>query len=193
MKKQAKAYDLSRVSMLVIDDNKHMQLMLKEILRAFNIRNIQTADDGADALKILSTYPTDLILCDWNMKPFDGLEFLQMVRRGSDSADPFVPVIMLTGHTEYHRVLEARDAGANDFLSKPVAPAELYNRIVRCIELTRPHVKTRRYVGPCRRRGFHQGQRPYEGKERRNVNPVPSDAKPEEKVLSQAEIEAMFN
>jgi len=52
-------YDISALNILVAEDNKYMQTLLKEILRAFGVRTIQTAADGAEALKILQTFPAD--------------------------------------------------------------------------------------------------------------------------------------
>ncbi|MBT5296966.1 MAG: response regulator [Rhodospirillaceae bacterium] len=145
-------YDLSNLNVLVVEDNKHMQLMLKEILRSFRIKNVRTSDDGADAIKELKSFAVDLINCDWNMQPIDGLDFVRMVRTDSDSANPFIPFIMLTGHTETQRVFEARDAGISEFLAKPISSKALYQRICSVIERPRQFVKTRRFTGPCRRR-----------------------------------------
>lgn len=160
------AYDLSRISILVVDHNKYMQILVKEILRAFNVRDIKTADDGADALKVLKTYPTDIIITDWLLSPIDGLEFVTMIRRNADSSNPMVPIIMLSGYSEYHRVSQARDAGINEFLAKPVSPAALYHRIASIIRKPRMFVRTSSYVGPDRRRDC-VSVRPYDGPERR--------------------------
>ena len=160
------AYDLSRISILVVDHNKYMQILVKEILRAFNVRDIKTADDGADALKILQTYSTDIIITDWLLSPIDGLEFVTMIRRNNDSNNPMVPIIMLSGYSEYHRVSQARDAGINEFLAKPVSPSAFYHRIAAIIRKPRMFIRTGNYVGPDRRRDC-TSVRPYDGEERR--------------------------
>lgn len=198
-----KAYDLSDLNVLIVDDNKHMQILLKEVLRAFHVRQIQTPDDGADALKLLRTFPADIIITDLNMKPLDGLEFVSLVRTSADSTCMYLPIIMLTGHTEMRRVIEARDAGVNEFLGKPVAPNKLYERIVRIIECPRMFINVRSYTGPDRRRVNHSGQRAYTGKERRKdvQPPVNDDLQNTAAVgqtqagganMSQAEISALF-
>lgn len=148
----ASEYDLSNLNVLLVEDNKHMQLMVKEILRSFRIKNVRAAEDGADAIKELRTFAVDLIIADWNMHPIDGLEFVRMVRNDSDSSNPYVPIIMLTGHTETHRVFEARDSGITEFLAKPVSSKGLYQRICMVIEKPRQFVKTKRFAGPDRRR-----------------------------------------
>jgi two-component system, chemotaxis family, chemotaxis protein CheY len=146
------SYNLENLNILLVEDNKHMQLLVKEILRSFRIKAVRVADDGADAIKEMRTFATDLVICDWNMQPIDGLEFVRMVRTSSDSTNPYVPVIMLTGHTEITRVLEARDSGITEFLAKPVSAKGLYQRICMVIERPRQFIKTRMYVGPDRRR-----------------------------------------
>lgn len=147
-----KEFNLEKLNILIIEDNKHMQLLLREILRAFRITAVKSADDGADALKELKTFPADLIICDWVMEPIDGIEFVKMVRTMSDIANPYVGIIMLTGHTEASRVFEARDAGVNEFLAKPISAKSLYSRICSVVERPRPFVRTRQYFGPDRRR-----------------------------------------
>lgn len=145
-------YDLSNLNVLVVDDNRHMRFLVKTILHAFAIKNIAEAADGSDALKLLKTFPTDVVICDWMMEPLDGIDLTRMIRTGSDSANPFVPIIMLTGHTEMARVQEARDAGVTEFLAKPISSQAVYHRMVQIIEKPRKFIKNKRYTGPDRRR-----------------------------------------
>ena len=147
-----KKYNIERVNFLIVEDNKHMSVMVKTILIAFGARNIVEASDGADAFKKLKNYAADIIICDWVMQPLDGIDFIRLVRTGKDSPNPYVPIIMLTGHTEMHHVLEARDTGANEFLAKPVSAKKLFSRIRAIIENNRPFFRTKVYFGPDRRR-----------------------------------------
>ena len=157
-------YNIERLNFLIVDDNKHMCTLVKTILNAFGVRNVVEAVDGADAFKVLKHFPADIIICDWVMQPLDGLDFVRLVRTGKDSPNPYVPVIMLTGHTEMHRVVEARDAGVSEFLAKPVSPKKIYGRIRSIIEQQRSYIKTKSYFGPDRRR---QNLASYKGPERR--------------------------
>ncbi len=213
-------YNIERLNFLIVDDNKHMCLLVKSILNAFGVRNVVEAGDGADAFKALKHFSADIIICDWVMQPLDGLDFVRLVRTGKDSPNPYVPVIMLTGHTEMHRVMEAREAGANEFLAKPVSPMKLYARITSIIERQRNFVKTKTYFGPDRRR---QKLASYKGPERRQkradtivvapitnvtrivkpgedliqktpppADPAASSVTEEAKGLSQAEVEALL-
>lgn len=162
-----RSYDLERLSVLVVDDNRHMLTLLKTILHGLGIKKVREATDGAEAFKELRYTVPDIAIVDWAMSPLDGMDFLRLVRTAKDSPDPYLPIIMLTGHTETHRVREARDIGVNEFLGKPVSARAVYDRIVEVIENPRPFIRTARYFGPDRRR---QNPSNYNGPERRKEN-----------------------
>jgi len=146
------ALRLDRVSVMVVDDNAHMRALLRDILHGFCVGTVIERSDGSEALAELRRQPADIVFVDWMMAPLDGLEFTRLVRTASDSPNPFLPIVMLTGHTERGRIMEARDAGATEFLAKPVTPLSLYSRIRAVIETPRPFVRVGGYMGPCRRR-----------------------------------------
>lgn len=145
-------HNFEKLGVLIIDDNAHMRLMLKSILNAFRFQTIKDAEDAATAFKMLQSTTVDFVIVDWHMEPLDGLDFIRLVRTAKDSPDPYLPIIMLTGHTEYSRVIMARDAGANEVMCKPVSPRGLYARIISIIEHPRPFVKAGSFFGPDRRR-----------------------------------------
>ncbi len=146
------AYNLERLNFLVVDDNGHMRSLVRTLLHALGVRHIKEATDGADAYARLGTYAADLVICNWQMSPMDGLEFVRLLRTDTNSPNPFVPVIMLTAHTEAERVVEARDAGVTEFLAKPISAHQLSSRIRTIIKYPRPFVRAQSYVGPDRRR-----------------------------------------
>ena len=150
-----KNYNIQNVNVLVVDDDIHSRQIVKGILRALGVRDMREAEDGAEALRILQTFAADIVFCDWNMCPVDGLEFTRLVRTSSDSPNPFVNIVMLTAHREFKHVVEARDAGINEYLIKPVSPQSLYARICAVIDNPRPYVRSfgeDDYFGPTRRR-----------------------------------------
>ncbi|MBF0561264.1 MAG: response regulator [Alphaproteobacteria bacterium] len=181
-------YNLERLNFLIVDDNKHMRALVKTILHALGTKNVADAADGADAFKELRCFPADIIICDWNMSPLDGMDFVRLVRTGKDSPNPFVPIIMLTGHTEMSRVLEARDAGVHEFLAKPISAKGLYARIRSVIENPRPFIRTPSYFGPDRRRR----QTPFKGKERRKAVKEALQKNEDQFSLSQDEVNALL-
>ena len=145
-------YHFDRLNVLVLDDNRNMRTLIQSILFALGIRNIHEVDNVKQAFCDLQFFHADIVITDWQMEPLNGLDFVRMIRSGDDSPNPYVPIIMLTGHTELQRVCEARDAGVNEFLGKPVSGKTLYSRLASIIEYPRMFLRTETYVGPCRRR-----------------------------------------
>jgi CheY-like chemotaxis protein len=143
---------LETLKVLVVEDNSHMRALLRSLLNSAGIHQIHEANDGAAALEILHARKCDLILCDLAMEPMDGLDFTREVRRSKKSANPFAPIIMISGYTEKHRVEEARDAGVTEFLAKPITSQSLFTRIAEIMEHPRAFVRCAGYFGPDRRR-----------------------------------------
>lgn len=143
-------YDLLKI--LLVDDNHHMRVLLGEILRAIGVKHIFEASDGAQALQMMKNQPIDIIMTDLSMQPLDGIDFVRLIRRSKDSPNQTCPVIMITGHSTLQRVHEARDAGVDEFLAKPLTAKGVIERMAQVIDHPRPYVKTEGYFGPDRRR-----------------------------------------
>jgi CheY-like chemotaxis protein len=156
--------DFNRLRFLVIDDNAHMRRILRTLLHGFGAREVYEAEDGAAGLEAFTHYVPDIVLVDWVMPIFDGLELTQMIRQPGANANPYVPIIMLTGHSEKKRVVTARDAGVTEFLAKPISAKALYERILNVVANPRPFIKSKSYFGPDRRRNVNAN---YVGPERR--------------------------
>ncbi|MCA1934854.1 MAG: response regulator [Asticcacaulis sp.] len=155
---------LERVRFMVVDDNTHMIHIVKTILRGFGATHVFEARDAGDAFQRLRNDAIDIVIVDFMMEVLDGVEFVHMVRNSSDSPNRYVPIIMLTAHSERSRVTAARDAGVNEFCAKPVTALELYRKVAAVIDKPRPFIKTASYFGPDRRR---RQDSKYQGKERR--------------------------
>src|ERR1700753_1889661 len=156
--------DFNRLRVLVIDDNAHMRRILRTLLHSFGTREVYEAEDGAAGLEAFMHFIPDIVICDWVMPIFDGLELTQMIRQPGANANPYVAIIMLTGHSEKKRVVAARDAGGTEFLAKPISAKSLYQRILNVVANPRPFIKTKSYFGPDRRRIVNPS---YVGAERR--------------------------
>jgi two-component system, chemotaxis family, chemotaxis protein CheY len=161
-------YRFDRLKVLVVDDNVHMRKLVTTILQAFGVIQILESESGERAWATLRDSNPDVIVLDWVMEGMSGLELINMIRTNPLAPNPFVPVIMLTGHTSLDHVRQARDAGVNEFIAKPVSVKTMMSRLVAVIEHPRPYVRTVGYFGPCRRR---RGGDEYRGPERRNENP----------------------
>jgi two-component system chemotaxis response regulator CheY len=143
-------YDLLKI--LVVDDNHYMRVLLAEILRAIGVVRIFEANDGAEGLQMMRDHPIDLVMTDLSMQPLDGIDFVRLLRNSPDSPNKLAPVIMITGHSTFARVNEARDAGVSEFLTKPLTARGVIERMHEAIEHPRSFVQTGDYFGPDRRR-----------------------------------------
>lgn len=135
------------------------------LLHGYGIREVIEAEDGASGLEMFQTNVPDIVVVDWAMPIFNGLELTRMLRNTDSSINPYVPIIMITGHSDKKRVVEARDAGITEFVCKPLSAKSLYQRIVLSVVSPRPFIRTKTFFGPDRRR--FTGLNNFSGDERR--------------------------
>jgi two-component system chemotaxis response regulator CheY len=148
---------LNDVHVLVVDDNRQMRLLVRCLLRAGGLTNITEADTAAHAIELMRERPVDLAIVDWMMQPVDGLAFTRMMRWDGASPNPYMPILMLTAHTEISRVAAARDAGVNGFMKKPISARLLFDRVANALTDTRMFIRCDDFFGPDRRRGSVAG------------------------------------
>lgn len=145
-------YDLSRLSLFFLDDNQFMRKVVQTMCNAVGIQRFEQADTVDKACQVLSTYHADIVITDWQLGPPDGLDFVRYLRTDKASPNPYVPIIMLTGHGDQDRVLKARDAGVNLFMAKPVSAKGLCQRLTWIIDNPLRFIHTEDFFGPDRRR-----------------------------------------
>ena len=175
-------YQFQNAKILVVEDTKPMATLVKSILNIFGFKDIYIAHSGEEGLEMFKRHDPDLVLADWLMEPMDGVEMAWHFRHDTDSQNPYVPVILMTGFSHQMRIVQARDTGINEFLVKPFNARDLYNRIQHLIENPRQFVDAERFFGPDRRR--KRGKN-YNGPERRSkrdsrgkaVDNTPQDTK----------------
>ena len=110
-------------NILVVDDEPQITRVLKTTLSSQGY-GIRTASDGEEALQAMSEWPPDLIVTDLRMPHMDGLELCREVRKTSQ-----VPIIVLSVKGEDSIKVQALDAGADDYVTKPFSMIELTARI----------------------------------------------------------------
>ena len=101
-------------------------------------------------------FAPDLVILDWEMPLLNGAELVRIVRSPGVFPVPDVPIIMLTGHVERWRVIEASRLGVNEFLKKPVSGKALLDRIVAILTHPRAMVRLGDYYGPEPRKLFFE-------------------------------------
>jgi two-component system chemotaxis response regulator CheY len=143
---------LRPLTALIVDDNRHMRKLLRTLLAAYGVPNIFDARDGGTGIEAVNSIAPDFILTDYDMRPMNGVAFVKAVRRTCPPPLAWVPIVMITAHTEQGRIQIARDAGITEALCKPVTPQNLFDRIVQIIERPRQFVAAPDFAGPDRRR-----------------------------------------
>ena len=118
------------MKMLIVDDSKAMRTFLQHLATQFSFQT-EEAEDGRVALgKLIKNDPRepfDVALVDWDMPVMNGLELVQTVRRNKDFDS--LKVMMVTTQNTMERVSTALEAGANDFLMKPVTKESLEEKL----------------------------------------------------------------
>ena len=113
---------------LVIDDSRAMRTILRGILTGLEFDVVEAAD-GRQAVDILSEdHDFDLALVDWNLPEMSGLEIVTEVRKDPRLAS--LPLLMVTTETEFERVTQALQAGANEYIMKPFDRDMLLDKLV---------------------------------------------------------------
>jgi len=111
---------------LVVDDQRANVEMAAELLRVRGYR-VDTAVSGEEALERVRTSPPDLLVMDIVMPGLDGYEVCRRLRAQPDTA--LLPIVLVTSLDPYAERLKGIEAGADDFLSKPVNWPELFARV----------------------------------------------------------------
>lgn len=145
------AEGLGALKLLVVDDNPQMRTIIGTVLTGAGIRRLHYAPDGRRGLEALTKEEFDVVYVDYEMPVMNGLQFIAAVR-ALKTPVRFIPIIMLTGHSDLPRLNGARDRGVNEFLCKPVTPRSILTRLDAVICHPRPFVDSAGYFGPDRRR-----------------------------------------
>ena len=111
---------------LIVDDDQRSRDVLKLVLEGKGHR-VSEAENGEDALKSVEAEPPDVVLLDVVMPKIDGFEACRRLK--ADPRTAHIPVLMVTGLTERDDRIKGIDAGANDFINKPIDAQELALRV----------------------------------------------------------------
>jgi putative two-component system response regulator len=124
----------STTRVLVVDD----EPAVAEVLRRLLVKegySVDVCNDGQEALNAMSSVRPHLVLCDVNMPGVTGIEVCRRLKQ--DASYRLTPVVMVTGQAQREARLEGLEAGADDFLAKPVDPQELLIRVRSLVRIKR--------------------------------------------------------
>lgn len=145
---------IASLKVLIVDDEHYMRKVVRTMLLAIGVKSVIEADDGMSGLEAIRKHMPNIVIVDWEMPLIDGAQFVRMVRSPMDFPAPDVPIIMLSGHGDRWRVVEAARIGAHEYLLKPVSTKALLERIVTILTVPRPFIQLDGYYGPAPRKMF---------------------------------------
>lgn len=136
-----------------------MLRLMRDLLSALSVKYVTGAHDAEDALTRLRDNPIDLLISDINLGGVDGIDLTRRIRAGADGVSRALPVLLTVAMPTIGRIHEARDAGVDEVLLKPLCLKGLEKKISLAALHTRNFVMTGSYAGPDRRRpsGVYRG------------------------------------
>ena len=159
--------NLKNIVALLVDRDPFARGLVAQMLRGFGISTILTADKGSEAVELLALNHPDITFVEGAALDMPTAELIRWVRGNPDKALRFLPIIVLSGYTQLRMISEARDAGANLVVRKPVSPQILFDRLIWVAASNRPFLESATYNGPDRR--FHAVDPP-DGKLKRQTD-----------------------
>ncbi len=114
---------------LIIDDSAVMRKIIQRNIQQSGlvVDEFVEAGDGREALEKVTANDIDLILCDWNMPNMSGIEFVKALRGSGQKGN--IPIVMVTTEGSDAKVEEAKNSGANGYLTKPFTPEQLKSKL----------------------------------------------------------------
>lgn len=119
---------------LVVDDSSLARKHISRVLTGMDIppSNIDTAENGAEALELINRNYYDFVVSDYNMPVMDGKELLDRIRQ--ESSQSSIPVLMVTSEQDQNRLAAVQGAGVSAICDKPFEPSTIYGLIRRFID-----------------------------------------------------------
>ena len=125
-----KQKDESKISsVLIIEPSREMQRLLRAMLFNYGLRQVRTFADSERATNAMLSEPPDMVLLDWDSRPFDGASFLKLFRHQNMYPVCLVPIIVMFSAPNQRSVESALKLGAHAVVAKPMAPAMLHARM----------------------------------------------------------------
>lgn len=113
------------MKILIVDDSSTMRRIIINTLSRIGYTDVVEGENGKNGLEKLGQGGVEMIITDWNMPEMDGLEFVKTVR----TQNPSIPILMVTTNAAKEDIVEALQAGVNNYVVKPFTPETLKEKI----------------------------------------------------------------
>ncbi|MBI3703727.1 MAG: response regulator [Rhizobiales bacterium] len=143
--------NLRDLVILVADPNAYARRITNGILRGFGANKVLEVEQTLSLFQVLSGQKIDILLCYTRLPPHGGLMLTRTIRRNSNNENRTIPILLMSSDTGESTIKNARDAGANIVVAKPMSPKSLYDRLAWIAFNPRPFIDTATYFGPDRR------------------------------------------
>lgn len=159
---------LASLKVCIVDSDGDMRQMIRDALTGLRVTQIRECADSKMAQQLLSEFEPDLCLFDWSTGPVDAISFIKWIRANGEGRKSEMQLILMMERASTRNVIDARNAGVDEFLVKPISLRALHSRLLTILENPRVFVRSATYAGPDRR----QHDRPFAGPDRRRSNAV---------------------
>ena len=129
---ELESYDVSELNILLVDDSFTSRNHLSRVLGSMGIQNIDLAENGREAVKLLSSHSYDLVVTDLNMPEMDGHELTRYIR--DEMGDVVLPILMATTENNQARLGNVQQAGVSAILDKPFEPQTIREMLFRVLD-----------------------------------------------------------
>jgi two-component system chemotaxis response regulator CheY len=124
------------LKLLMADDSEVIQVTLQRCFKSLGYPQVDEAADGVQAMRMIhaalaKNQPYHILFCDWNMPEKDGWQVLTECRQ--DPRLNKLAFVMVTSESEQHKMLDALQAGANDYIIKPISSENLKKKLERLL------------------------------------------------------------
>ncbi len=143
---------------LIADPSSYMSMLIHSMLRGFGSSKVLEVRNSIGVIHALTAQSIDLLICDARLPQHGGLQLTHAIRNKKDNEHRMMPILIMTSNSRASTIKQARDAGANMVIVKPLSAASLYDRLTWIAFNPRKFVDTATYFGPDRRfkiEGYH--------------------------------------
>jgi len=117
----------TNIDVLVVDDFPTMRKIIMNLLKQLGFKKIKEAENGEHALSVIKQGTIDFVITDWNMPKMTGIDLLKTIRADTDLKS--MPVLMVTAEADKSSIIQAIQAGVNNYIVKPFTAETLKEKI----------------------------------------------------------------